>query len=210
MIQLSGFKKSYASRTILDVPTFSVGAGLFWIKGRNGAGKSTLFKSIAGLIPFEGDILIDGISQKKQPVRYRRCVTYSEAEPVFPAFLSARNLVRFVGETRGTEPAKQDQFCEQLGITTYFDTPCATYSSGMLKKTSLVLAFLGNPSVIILDEPLVTLDEASRQLLNSLIRERQQSMPDITFFVSSHEPLTHGLSELLGTYEIVEGSLRTV
>ncbi len=209
MLQLSAFRKSYASRVILDVPTFSVGAGLFWIKGRNGAGKSTLFKSIAGLIPFEGDVIIDGTSQKKQPVQYRRLVTYSEAEPTFPGFLTARNLVRFVGKTRDTEPAKQDQFCEQLGITSYFDTPCATYSSGMMKKISLVLAFLGNPSVIILDEPMVTLDEASRHLLDSLIRQRQQSMPGTTFLVSSHESLTHGLSELQGTYEIVEGSLRS-
>lgn len=207
MIQLRAFRKDYLTRTILDIPNFQIDAGMYWIKGVNGAGKSTLFKAISGLIPFQGDVIIDGVSQKNEPTNYRRRVTYSEAEPLFPGFLSAKELVRFVGTARNTTRSRQNELCERLGIMSYFDAPCATYSSGMLKKTSLALAFLGEPSVIILDEPLVTLDDTSRSALDQLVAEHRQQK---TFLVSSHETLTHGFSEVDGILEVADQQLRQV
>jgi len=207
MIQLRAFRKAYLTRTILDIPDFQIDAGMYWIKGVNGAGKSTLFKAISGLIPFQGDVMIDEVSQKDAPTDYRRRVTYSEAEPLFPGFLSAKELVRFVGKSRNTTISRQDALCERLGITTYFDAPCATYSSGMLKKASLALAFLGEPSVIILDEPLVTLDDASRSALDQLVAEHRQKK---TFLISSHETLTHGFSAVDGILEVADQQLRRV
>lgn len=207
MVQLSGFRKVYASKVIVEANGFSIGAGVYWVKGINGAGKSTLFKCLAGLIPFEGDIVVDAVSQKKQPLAYRKLVTYSEAEPVFPGFLTAKALMRFVGEIRGVDVSAQDELCDQLNISAYRDTPCATYSSGMLKKTSLATAFLGSAKVIILDEPLVTLDEASRQSLDKLIRERRRLDPGLTILVSSHEPLTHGFSDLQGIIQVRDSGI---
>lgn len=207
MIELVRYKKAYPPKLILDVPAYTIDGGIYWVRGENGAGKSTLFKSIAGLIPFDGDILIDKVSQQKKPVQYRKHVAYSEAEPLYPGFLTAKNLVRFVGEARGISRSEQDACCEALAITHYFESACETYSSGMLKKTSLVLAFLGSPSVIILDEPLVTLDTRSREALHQLIQQKMQAIPGLTLLVSSHESMNHGFVTVDASFEIRDHSI---
>jgi len=208
MIELARFRKAYPPKLILDIPTFTITAGTHWVRGDNGAGKSTLFKSIAGLIPFNGDILIDGISQQKTPVQYRKLVAYSEAEPIYPGFLSAKDLVRFVGEARGIHREEQDLCCDALAISDYFESPCETYSSGMLKRTSLALAFLGSPSVIILDEPLVSLDSNSRLALNQLIKLKKEAIPMLTLLLSSHESMDHGFAHVDSLFEVSNQSLK--
>jgi ABC-2 type transport system ATP-binding protein len=85
----------------LSIPDLTIPEGIHWIKGVNGSGKSTLLKSIAGIIPFDGEISINMQSIKKNPVRSRRQVTYSEAEPLYPVFLSATEILEFVAKMRG-------------------------------------------------------------------------------------------------------------
>ena len=172
MLRFVHFAKKYQTRLVLAVDALEIPGGVNWLKGENGSGKTSLFKSIAGILPFDGDITLNGVSIKETPVTFRKLVNYSEAEPVFPEFLTARDLVRFVGETKASSRIQQDRYCQQLGVNQYFMKPCGTYSSGMLKKLSLVLAFLGDPKLIILDEPLVTLDESSRAILMRLIVEQ--------------------------------------
>jgi ABC-2 type transport system ATP-binding protein len=187
MLDVLQFEKRYHNRIILRLDHITFAPGITWIKGENGSGKSTFFKSIAGLIPADGTIRFsDGISLRDNPVQYRTRVNYSEAEPLYPGYLSAHDLIQFVGKARHASPQQLDKYIDALGIRSFMRDPCASYSSGMLKKVSLVMAFLGNPSVIILDEPLITLDQHSQIVLVKLIEEKLATRETL-FLVSSHQ-----------------------
>ncbi|MFZ6014208.1 MAG: ABC transporter ATP-binding protein, partial [Bacteroidota bacterium] len=179
-LALHHFTKSYNGIEVLSIPHLQLGPGVYWIKGENGSGKSTLFKSIAGLLPHQGDITIGDKNVKKHPFEYRKLVSYSEAEPLYPGFLTAKDLVRFIGKTRHASREQQQHLSERFGLPSFFEKTAETYSSGMMKKLSLALAFLGTPHVIILDEPLITLDEHARDVLFSVINDTMKQR-DIIF-----------------------------
>jgi ABC-2 type transport system ATP-binding protein len=205
MLALKGYKKNYSGNIVLSIPEWNFPPGVYWIKGENGSGKSTLFKSIAGIIPFEGGIEFQNISLKKEPVSYRKLVNYSEAEPLYPAFLTAKDLIRFIGHTKGASLQQQEFYTEVFGVDRFLQNSCETFSSGMMKKLSLVLGFLGNPGMIILDEPLITLDEESRNvLLKQIVRLAQEGT---TFMLSSHQSLDQSSLPLTGTLVLRQKTL---
>ncbi len=185
MLLLSDFSKSYNGERAVSAKSLSFPRGIHWVKGENGSGKTTFFKCIAGISPCEGEITLNGISLKKHPVDYRKQVTYAEAEPAYPSFLTANDLVRFVATARKAASDEVNFYIDHLGISAFLHKRCGACSSGMLKKLSLAIAFLGKPKLIILDEPLITLDEATRVQLYSLIRLRR----DAIFLISSHDEL---------------------
>ena len=209
MLQIRQFSKSYGDHLVLAIEDVSIPPGVHWVKGDNGSGKTTLFKSLAGIIPCLGEITLHSITANKEPLAYRKLVTFSEAEPQFPDFLTAKDLVRFVGKTRGSTPDEQDLLCRRMGVDLYFNKSCGTHSSGMLKKLSLALAFLGKPKLIILDEPLVTLDELSRKILLGMIVEKSQD-PSMTFLLSSHQSIDPALLLVNQTFCIRNKTLERV
>lgn len=186
MIHLNHLKKTYGSRIILYIPQLTIPVGAFWIKGNNGSGKTTLMKIIGGIIPFEGIILLNGIDLVKNPMAYRQQVSFAEAEPVFPGFVTGWDLIRFVQNTRHEKEESLQALVDVLGVRSFLDYTVGTYSSGMTKKLSLLLAFIGNTKLILLDEPLITLDDVFLPRLFSLIKERQAS--GTSFLLSSHQP----------------------
>ena len=192
MLQLTNFSKTYQGRAVLRIDSFTFSPGTYWIQGANGSGKSTLLKAIAGMMPFEGDILLAGQwSVKQQAMAYRRRVNFAEAEPVFPEFLTGRELIHLFRTAKGGPPRQEDFYLEALHMTAYVQEPVGTYSSGMLKKLSLVLAFLGQPTCIVLDEPLTTMDAAAIPVLCSWIA-RQQAQHGTGFLLSSHQAFATG------------------
>lgn len=166
----------------MELPT-----AIYWLKGGNGTGKTTLLRSIAGLVPFDGEITIDGVSMK-QRVAYRQKVSYAEAEPVFPSFVTGTELIKFHEQARHGNNNRTRAIIDALGAGGYMQNAVGTYSSGMLKKLSLVLAFIGTPSLILLDEPLITLDIASVERLEELIQQRHDE--GTGFLLTSHQELT--------------------
>jgi len=202
MLTIRNFRKQYGDTLILIVPELILSSGAYWIKGPNGSGKTTLFKSLSGLIPCDGDALFeDHVSLQNDPVTYRRRVNYSEAEPLYPAFLTPVELIRFVGKAKGADTAQQDALMSRFGIDGFQHKPCGSCSSGMIKKLSLALAFLGQPKVIILDEPLITLDEGARHVLSTLINE-YIAEHKVACLLSSHQVLDDTFVRLQGSYAI--------
>lgn len=188
MLSLKNISKSYSNHLVITIPELELSRGIYWLKGSNGAGKSTLLKTMAGLLPFKGDIILNNtVSLKKDPVNYRFLVNHAEAEPQFPAFLTGDELTRFVCSVKKGTVQQITDLKEMLGIENYLSNPAGSYSSGMLKKLSLLLAFIGQPEWILLDEPLTTLDLATQEALCRLINQKNKL--GISFLLTSHHEI---------------------
>ena len=197
--------KNYGSHEVLNIPEWEIETGIYWIQGENGAGKSTLFRTLAGMLPFEGQVVLDRkFDLKRDPVAYRLRLNLGEAEPLYPTFLTPADLLAFVAETRRSPAGQVEELVEALGIN-YLEQPMGSCSSGMVKKTSLALAFLGEPSVIILDEPLITIDLEARGNLFSLIKAYHAR--GVTFLLSSHQPFDHNDLPLTAGFQLQNRTL---
>ena len=203
MLRFDNFQKSYGNHPVLGIEKLTICSGIYWLKGINGSGKSTLLKSIGGFLFFNGEITVDRTSLKKQGVSYRQKVNFADAEPVYPEFLTGWEMIKMFKQAKGGPIDQEQHFIEKMNMQGYLTNPLGTYSSGMLKKLSLVLAFLGNPKLILLDEPLITIDiESLRVLYEWIITKHIQE--DVTFILSSHQPLDTGI--LSGVREMsIEG-----
>ena len=206
MLTFHKFSKSYGKHLILGIPNLEIPAGIHWLKGHNGSGKTTLFRILAGLIPYQGEIILNqNLNLRNQPVLHRRYISYAEAEPLYPDFLTGQELINLFTEARQA-PAKQAATLTEYFVADYLHTPIGTYSSGMQKKLSLLLAFIGTPQLILLDEPLITLDTATVDLVYQLIREYHQEY-QTNFLFSSHQDMLMPQLPLTATWLVQDKSL---
>jgi ABC-2 type transport system ATP-binding protein len=197
MLQFNTVQKHYGSFLALDIPSLNVPHGVYWLQGENGSGKTSFLKMIGGLHPFTGDISLDDHSIKTNRVSFLQRVNYAEAEPLYPSFLTGRDLVKLYCETKKTNEQQALALLHQLHIANVYNKPLGTFSSGMLKKLSLVLAFTGTPKWILLDEPLITLDTNSVETICSLINASYAQ--GISFIITSHQPFHDNMLHLTGT-----------
>ena len=191
MLQFDAVKKYYGSSLALDIPILRINRGIYWLKGENGSGKTTFLKMTGGLHPFDGDIFLSGNSIKKNRLAYLQKVNYAEAEPLYPDFLNARDLVRMYCHTRKADEKEAITLLEQLHMIDFYTKPLGAYSSGMLKKLSLALAFIGRPEWILLDEPLITVDTDAIAIICGLINA-SYTEKEISFIITSHQPFRAG------------------
>jgi ABC-2 type transport system ATP-binding protein len=188
MIRLNQVEKYYDRKLILQIQALELENGIYWINGVNGSGKTTFLKMLSGIIPFKGDAFLNGTSLKKKPVEYRRLVSYAEAEPLYPSFMTGSDLVSFYADVRKATGKETDQLIAFSGLHEHLAQPIGTYSSGMVKRLSLLLAFIGHPPLIFLDEPLATLDAAAASALPDLINKYRLEY-GTSFIFSSHQPI---------------------
>jgi ABC-2 type transport system ATP-binding protein len=185
MIEFKTFRKAFDEEPLLDIGHLILSERVYWLVGDIGVGKTTLLKSIAGLIPFRGDILVDGINIRKQKMKFRQIVNYAEAEPEYPKFLTGLDLLDLYRYTKKATSEQVKYLVDNFRIGEYAGTKAGSYSSGMAKKLSLILAFIGRPKLILLDEPFITLDQQAIIDLQRLIKEYVDS--GISFLISSHQ-----------------------
>lgn len=191
MLQFENIKKYYGSFLALEIPNLYVDKGIWWVEGENGSGKTTFLKMIAGLHPFAGNIVLEKqFSLKKQRQQYIRLVNYAEAEPLYPTFLTAKDLGELYCYTKGGDINQARDLLKQLHVYDAYNQSFGSYSSGMIKKVSLALAFIGQPKIILLDEPLITIDANAVDTICSIIRDKNKE--GISFIITSHQ-LIHQL-----------------
>ncbi len=208
MLQIKNLQKSYGGHLVIQVPDLVLSEGIHWFKGANGSGKTTFFRTLAGMLPFEGEIQLGEWDIRKQPVEYRLHINYGEAEPDYPEFLTANDLIQFVAVAKRASKSQVDSLIETLGIEPFLYQPTGTYSSGMLKKTSLALAFLGDPKVIILDEPLITIDDATVQRVYELVRDYHAK--GVTFLLSSHQDFRFNALPIKQLFEVKDKKITEI
>jgi ABC-2 type transport system ATP-binding protein len=209
MLQINKLRKKYGDKTILDIDSLQLASGIDHLKGINGSGKTTFSKIIAGLIPYNGEITLD---EKYDPVchriAYRKRVNFAESEPNYPEFLTANDLIQFIGKAKGATKEDIDFFIDTFGVHEYLFDHVGTYSSGMLKRLSLCIAFLGNPSLIILDEPFNTLDTtASKILIQQIDRYHREH---VNFLLVSHQDIGALGIDIDGSYLVKEHTIRRI
>ena len=204
MLEIKNYKKYYNSHLILEIPELNIPKGIHWILGKNGSGKSTLFKSISGIIPYEGTILFQGKNEKDS--KYRFWINYSEAEPKFPEVVSASDVLNFIANAKKAPVGQLEHLIKYWEMNTYWKNPISTYSSGMLKKVSLVSAFLGSPQLIILDEPFILVDVQSTKKIIELINEYHKKS-EVSFLMSSHQELDAEDIKFDSKFQVKEGKI---
>jgi ABC-2 type transport system ATP-binding protein len=187
MISFQQFKKGYNAAPVIEIADLTLPTNIYWLKGENGSGKTTLLKCIAGLLPFDGTISVNDINLRQERTNYLRIVNYAEAEPIYPPYLTGNDLIHLYRHTKGNQKTNVADLIDALGINQYQNQKIGTYSSGMVKKLSLVLAFIGSPKLILLDEPLITLDKNAARRLQWKID--QYSQYGVAFILTSHQAL---------------------
>jgi ABC-2 type transport system ATP-binding protein len=155
----------------------SVSAGeVFGFLGPNGAGKTTTIKMLVGLLqPTSGTARIAGYDVQAQALQAKASTGYVPDTPNLYSKLSARELLRFVGDLYSMQPTQVERRIEELlrlfNLAEAGDDLIDSYSHGMQQKTSLAAALMHDPKVIILDEPTVGLDPKSARLIKDILRQ---------------------------------------
>jgi ABC-2 type transport system ATP-binding protein len=212
MLQFRSFYKRYGSKLVLDIPDLCLETGLYWLQGPNGSGKTTLLRILAGILPFNGDVFlkspnqVNPVSLRQSPTPYRRLIAWADAEPQYPGFLTGYELLDFYQNILHPEAAQVKRLIEGFGVGAWLDTRTAAWSSGMTKKLSLLLAFLGTPTLILLDEPLTTLDESGRMALSEFITGYQRDS-GTSFMISSHQDIGFGMLPATQLLTLLDSSI---
>jgi len=206
-LALHHIEKAYDSNVVLRFDALTIPNGIHWLKGGNGIGKTTFFKVLTGQTPFKGQVVLDEISLRDHPTAFRSKISYAEAEPQYPSFVTGRELIDFYQKIRKSNTEQVDELAQLFEMTNYLNQKVGGYSSGMLKKLSLICAFTGEVDLYILDEPLITIDTSSAEKLYQLINKKTQAGK--SFLLSSHQDIDRDQIFLNGVLEIKDKQVLT-
>lgn len=192
MLTITGLTKSYGDSKVNAVEDLSISlrpGEIYGFLGPNGAGKSTTIKSLVGIYPFQhGDILIDGVSIKTNPLAAKMKVGYvSDNHAVFER-LTGREYVNHIANLYDVDPKdaeeRADRLLEVFKLRDAYNHPIKSYSHGMKQKISVIAALVHNPKLWVLDEPLTGLDPQSSYQLKKVMKQHAEA--GNTVFFSSH------------------------
>ncbi len=188
VIDVRGFTKKYANFTAVENLNFSVGPGeIVGLVGSNGAGKTTTLRALSGILtPTAGELRVGGYDIIKQPIEAKRTLAYIP-DTIHPyELLTVREHLHFVALAYQVPQAEQlyGPLLAELELADKENVLASKLSRGMLQKLSLACAFLRQPQIIILDEPLTGLDPRGIRNIKHSIRNR--AAEGTSFLLSSH------------------------
>ncbi|MCQ9328616.1 ABC transporter ATP-binding protein [Pelistega suis] len=193
-VSLNQVSKVFNQFTAVKDLNLNLNAGeCIGLAGHNGAGKSTIIKLILGLIqPTQGDVFLFGKNMaSRDSNEARRQIGYLPETVALHASLTADETLAFYAELKGLSKQHNKLLLERVGIAQAAHRRVGTYSKGMRQRLALAQALLGEPKVLLFDEPTTGLDPASRQMFYQIVSELKAK--GATILLS-----THALAELNG------------
>jgi len=175
MLQIENLSKSFGKLKVLDnVSIENIKSGIFAILGPNGSGKTTLIKSILGMvIPCGGLIKINN----KEIIgkwMYREQISYMPQIANFPPNLRVNEIINLIKDIRNKE-SKEDELIQLFGLKPFLDKKFSNLSGGTKQKVNIILSFMFDTPIIILDEPTTGLDPVALiHLKDLIIKEREK------------------------------------
>ncbi|MBQ2736687.1 MAG: ABC transporter ATP-binding protein [Clostridia bacterium] len=177
MIDIRNLTKTYGDKKAVDDLTLHIEKGeMYAFIGHNGAGKTTTIKSICGLLDFDGgEIFVDGVSIKDDPIACKRKIAYLPDNPDLYDFMSGIKYLNFIANVFGV--SREDRFArikkygDMFEITKDLAEPISSYSHGMKQKLAIISALIHDPKVLIMDEPFVGLDPKATFLLKEEMKQ---------------------------------------
>jgi ABC-2 type transport system ATP-binding protein len=178
MLEIKGLKKTYASGVqALKGIDLDVSTGVFGLLGPNGAGKSTLMKILATLLePDSGQVAVGGVDFIRQKMSARRMLGYLPQEFGLYPTLTAEQTLRYFARLKGVMDARErarliDALLERVNLSTARRQPVGGFSGGMRQRLGIAQAIIGQPRLIIVDEPTAGLDPEERNRFHNLLSE---------------------------------------
>lgn len=190
MLKIVNLTKSYKEKKAVDNLSLEIKPGeIFGFIGHNGAGKTTTIKSIVGINNFEdGDILIDGISIKKDAICCKKKIAYIPDNPDIYENLTGIVYLNFIADVfeidEKIRKEKIEKYATMFEIKGNLGDLISSYSHGMKQKLVIISALIHSPKLLVLDEPFVGLDPKSTFLLKQVMKDMTKERTAI--FFSSH------------------------
>lgn len=187
MIRLEGVRFAYpGGPDVVDADTLEIGPGLTLLVGPNGAGKSTLLRLLAGVeCPREGRVTIGGHDLWEAEVAARQPLAYVPEQPELTPYATIEEIVRLVCRLRGVPDGGALAAIDRVGLAGHASRSVRQLSQGQRRRAALAAAWVGQPSVLLLDEPLEAMDRAMRgEVIEWILASAAQGR---TVVVASHD-----------------------
>lgn len=175
MLQIKQLTKHYGTKTAVDGLTLTIQPGeIYGFLGPNGAGKTTTLKCCCGILqPDSGEVLVDGVSMQREPLRVKRKLAYLPDDPKLYEYMTGIQYLDFIADVYGVSDAARAErtriYSERFDLNDALSQPIGAYSHGMKQKLAIISALLHAPKLILMDEPFVGLDPlASHQLKQTM------------------------------------------
>ena len=183
MLKIDHLTKTYGDKKAVDDLSLHIQPGeIFGFIGHNGAGKTTTLKACCGILQYDqGEIFVDGVSVKADPIACKQKIAYIPDNPDLYEFLTGIQYLNFVADVYGVSvpdrQARVDRYAKALGIYDDLATKIGAYSHGMKQKLAVISALIHTPKLLIMDEPFVGLDPKAAHTLKSIMREMKIAQP---------------------------------
>jgi len=177
MLKIENLTKTYGDKKAVDNLSLHINKGeIYGFIGHNGAGKTTTIKACCGILQFDqGEIYIDGVSVKKDPIACKKKIAYIPDNPDLYEFMSGIKYLNFIADIfavpQGEREQKIKQYADLFELTPDLAQPISAYSHGMKQKLAVISALIHSPKLIIMDEPFVGLDPKAAHILKTIMRE---------------------------------------
>ena len=177
MLKIEHLTKAYGEKKAVDDLNLHIAPGeVYGFIGHNGAGKTTTLKSVVGILQFDaGEITIDGISIKENPLECKRRFAYIPDNPDLYDYMTGIKYLNFIADIFGVganeRQARIRKYADAFELTADLAQPIAAYSHGMKQKLAIIAAWLHEPKLILMDEPFVGLDPKASHLLKKMMRQ---------------------------------------
>lgn len=177
MLKIDNLVKTYGEKRAVDDVTLHIKPGeIYGFIGHNGAGKTTTLKSCCGILQYDsGEITVDGISMREDPLACKKKIAYIPDNPDLYEFMTGIGFLNFVADVFGVDAGVRQErinrYAGAFGLTDDLSQPVSAYSHGMKQKLAIISALIHAPELIIMDEPFVGLDPKAAHTLKGIMRE---------------------------------------